>query len=97
MSNTGRYYVIDEKTSRKFCVEPLLGGDKQKWGDLNPTTKKIEGQYGEKYVGAINIEDSIINDKNFQNIVELMPGVSPDSYIEQLLKNETKETNKESK
>jgi hypothetical protein len=88
MSDSGRYYIIDQKTSRKFCVEPLLEGDKTKWGDFNPATKEIEGLYGKKHIGAINREDSIITEENgFKNIIELEPGISPDSYIDELLKN----------
>jgi len=87
MSNTGRYFIIDKDTGRKFCVEPLLEGEKTDWGDLNPATKKVEGQYGEKYIGAIKRKDTIITEKNnFKNIIELKPGVSPNNYIEELLK-----------
>ena len=86
MSDSGRYYVIDQKTGRKFCVEPLLEGEKTDWGDLNPATKKVEGHYGEKYIGAIEKKDTIITEENgFKNIIELKPGVSPNGYIEELL------------
>ena len=87
MSDSGRYYIIDQKTGRKFCVEPLLEGEKIKWGDLNPATQEIEGQYGKKHIGAIDRKDTIITEENgFKNIIELEPGVSPNSYIEELLK-----------
>jgi hypothetical protein len=86
MSNTGRYYVTDYKTGRKFCVEPLLDGEHTNWGDLNPATKKVEGSYGEKYIGAIDRKDTIITEENgFKNIVELKPGESPMDFINSLL------------
>lgn len=88
MNNTGRYYIVDFKTGRKFCIEPLLDGEHTNWGDLNPSTKKIEGSYGEKYIGAIDRKDTIITENNgFKNIIELKPGESPDSYIQELLRN----------
>lgn len=86
MSKTGRYYIIDIKTGRKFCVEPLLDGEHTNWGDLNPATKKVEGNYGEKYIGAIDRKDTIITEENgFKNIIELKPGESPNDFINSLL------------
>lgn len=88
MSKTGRYYVISN--NRTFCVEPIdntLGKNREHWGDLNPATGKIEGNYGDKNLGAIHEDDSIITKENgFKNIIELKPGVSPDDYINKLLK-----------
>lgn len=52
MSETGRYYITDIKTGRKFCVEPI-GNPRTDWGDINPATKKVEGNYGSKYKGSI--------------------------------------------
>lgn len=86
MSKTGRYYITDIKTGRKFCVEPI-GDPHETWGDLDPVTKKMTGNYGEKYPGSIKEEDSIITEDNgFKNITFLSPGVSPQSYIDELLK-----------
>lgn len=88
MSDTGRYYVIDQKTGRKFCVEPLLG-NREKWGDLGPASKKLTGHYGDKHPGAIDEKDSIITEENgFKNIEIIGPGVSPEGRIEQILKGE---------
>ena len=61
MSKSGRYYVTDIKTGRKFCVEPIRG-NKEKWGDLDPVTKKLTGNYGEKYEGCIDKSESIITE-----------------------------------
>lgn len=89
MNDTGRYYIIDIKTGRKFCVEPLLDGEHTNWGDLNPATKKVEGNYGEKYIGAIDRKDTIITEENgFKNIIELKPGESPTDFINSLLNSQ---------
>ena len=82
-SETGRYYITDIKTGRKFCVEPIHnGGNQRLWGDVDPATKKLTGSYGDG--GAIREEDSIITEENgFTNI-----GYSqnPMDYIDNLLK-----------
>lgn len=88
MSNTGRYYV--KVKGRTFCVEPIdntEGKGRKQWGDVNPSTKKVEGDYGNKYIGAIHEDDSIITEENgFTNISSLKPGQSPESFINDLLK-----------
>lgn len=88
MSDTGRYYIIDKETGRKFCVEPIDNSKRPAdWGDLDPVTKKITGKYGQKHKGSVTEDESIINEENgFKNIVELEPGQSPESYIDNLLK-----------
>lgn len=53
------------------------------WGDLNPSTKEMEGQYGKKYKGSVTEEDSLITKGNgFSKIHDLKPGESPDCYID---------------
>lgn len=87
MSKTGRFYVTT-KEGRTFCVEPIdeHAGRGSKWGDIDPSTKKVTGHYGEKHPGAIHPDESIITEENgFKNIVMLPPGTSPMGYIEQLL------------
>ena len=90
MSNTGRYYVTVQ--GRTFCVEPIdntQGKGKTGWGDINPVTKKVEGNYGNKYLGAIHEDESIITKENgFDEIYTLKPGESPDSFINKLIRNE---------
>ena len=86
MDNTGRYYIVDQKTGRKFCVEPISGNNTS-WGDVDPVTKKITGSYGKKYKGCIDLKESIITEENgFKNITILDVGESPDDYINRLLK-----------
>jgi len=87
MSESGRYYITDIETGRKFCVEPI-GDNHEKWGDLDPVTKKMSGSYGEKYQGSITKNESLITEENgFKNITILEAGVSPQSYIDNLIKN----------
>lgn len=86
MGDTGRYFVVT-KDGRKFCVEPMEGGDKTKWGDVNPSTGKIEGSYGEKNKGCVSENESIITEENgYTNIAYLKPGDSPDMYIREITK-----------
>jgi hypothetical protein len=87
MEETGRYYVIDQKTGRKFCVEPI-SGNVAKWGDVDPVSKKLTGSYGKKHKGSIDANESIITKENgFKNIMTLPAGVSPEDYINKLLAN----------
>jgi len=66
--NTGRYVVVDNETGRKFVVEPI-GNPRTDFGDINPATGKVEGDYGSKYRGSIDEKDSIITEENgFKNI-----------------------------
>jgi hypothetical protein len=84
-SNTGRYMIIT-KSGRKFLVEPI-GYRKTAFGDINPATKKVEGDYGQKYRGSIDSSESVITKENgFKNIITLNPGESPQSYIDMLEK-----------
>lgn len=89
MSNTGRHY-IKTKEGRVFCVEPIdnsQGKGKQKWGDIDPATKKITGKYGDKAVGAIHEDDSIITEENgFKNITMVSRG-NPYDVIDKLIKD----------
>lgn len=82
---TGRFIVKSLKTGHSYYVEPIDDGSKTEWGDLNPSTKKLEGDYGKKYKGAIKKEESLITEENgFINIKTLPPGYSVIDYIEEL-------------
>lgn len=53
------------------------------WGDLNPSTGKLEGSYGKKYKGSIKNDESLITEENgFSKIAVLSPGYSPYAEIE---------------
>lgn len=89
--DTGRFVVKSLKTGKTYFIEPIDGGERIDWGDINPATKKIEGDYGTKHKGAIKESESLITEENgFKNIVTLGPGYSPLDYIEQLEKNASK-------
>lgn len=82
LKNTGRFIYQSLVTGRKYYVEPI--GGHSDWGDINPATKKVEGDYGEKYKGSVSEKESMITPENgFVLIETLEPGVSPLSVIEE--------------
>lgn len=82
--HTGRHMVVSFRTGQKYYIEPIEG-KKVKWGDHNPATGKIEGNYGEKYRGAVHKSESLITEENgFDKVHELEPGTSPAEFIERL-------------
>lgn len=84
MSDTGRYFVRDQKTGRLFCVEPISERS-QKIDDQRWTNGGIPQARG----GSIPESESIITPENgFTNITHLPPGTSPEGHIEALLKGE---------
>ena len=81
---TGRFIVKSLVTGKKYYVEPIGNGHPADWGDINPATKKVEGDYGEKYKGSVSEKESMITPENgFVLIETLEPGVSPLSVIEE--------------
>lgn len=85
MSTTGRYFYRDLGTGRTFCIEPVSDRG-QKVDDQQWTNGGIDQVRG----GAIREEESIITAENgFRNIAHLPPGVSPDGYIQTLLRGQT--------
>ncbi|MBP5724946.1 MAG: hypothetical protein J6X18_15410 [Bacteroidales bacterium] len=86
--DTGRFIVKSLKTGKTYYIEPIDDGERLDWGDINPATKKIEGDYGTKYKGGVKPSESLITEENgFENIVTLGHGYSPLAYIEQLEKD----------
>ena len=82
--HSGRFVVHSFRTGKKYYVEPIEGKT-VKWGDLNPATGQVEGNYGSKYRGGIKAKDSLITEENgFSNIQLLPPGHSPAAMIEEL-------------
>lgn len=78
-SQSGRFYIVDKQSGRKFLVEPI-GKPRTDFGD------SIINQHQEP--GSIDKKDSIITEENnFKNIKTLNIGESPISYINQLLNN----------
>lgn len=75
--DTGRFLVIDEKTGRKFLVEPI-GNPRTDFGDSIKNENQAKG--------SIKESESIITEENgFKNIITLDKGVSPINYIENIL------------
>lgn len=68
---TGREIYYYPETGKKYYVEYIEPrGWRVGWGDVNPATKQLEGNYGGKYKGAIKEEESVITKENgFDNIV----------------------------
>lgn len=69
---TGKEIVYYPETGKRYYVEYIEPrGWRTSWGDINPATKQVEGDYGHKYKGSIKAEESVITKENgFDNIVE---------------------------
>jgi hypothetical protein len=81
---TGRFVVTSVRTGKSYAVEAIGNGHAADWGDMDPATKKLTGNYGNKYTGSVRSSESLINESNFVNIKTLPIGESPFSYIEKL-------------
>lgn len=87
MSTTGRYFYHDPRTGRRFCVEPISDRD-QKQEEKTWTNGGIDQVRG----GSIREDESIITAENgFTGITTLEPGVSPDAFIQALIRAEERE------
>lgn len=83
--DTGRFIVYSYKTGISYYVEPLDGGERRGFGDVNPATGKVEGAYGEKYKGSVHPRESLITKENgFENIQVLPAGTSPNGTINEI-------------
>jgi len=86
---TGRFIVKSLITGKTYYIEPIDNNNRSNWGDLDPVTKKMTGNYGSKYKGSIKPEESMITKENgFDKIYTLEPGESPLNFIERIEKNE---------
>ncbi|MDH7913809.1 hypothetical protein [Winogradskyella sp. SYSU M77433] len=67
---TGRFIVSSKITGITYFIEPIDNGKPHKlWGDVDPATKKLTGDYGNKSIGAVKEKDSLITKENgFINI-----------------------------
>lgn len=68
---TGRFIVQSKVTGITYFVEPIDNGKPDKlWGDVDPATNKLTGDYGNKAIGAVKQKDSLITkDNGFVNIL----------------------------
>ncbi len=82
--SSGRHIVTSFRTGKKYYIEPI-GNPHINWGDVNPATKKLEGDYGDKYRGSIDENESLITKENgFEKIHYTGIGGSPYSLISEL-------------
>ncbi len=68
--DSGRFIVKSQVTGVIYFIEPIDNGKPEKlWGDLDPATKKLTGDYGNKLKGAVKEKESLITTQNgFKNI-----------------------------
>lgn len=68
--NSGRFIVQSKVTGITYYVEPIDQGKPDKlWGDVDPATKKLTGDYGNIRRGAVKPSESLITEANgFVNI-----------------------------
>ena len=50
---TVRFIMKSRITGIIYFVEPIYNGKTPKWGDVDPATKQITGNYCSKYTGAV--------------------------------------------
>jgi len=64
--HTGRFIVKDLITGKEYWVEPIDNTNKKSdWGDVNTSTKEVEGAYGQKYKGSVHDKDSLTTEKKW--------------------------------
>lgn len=94
MSDTGRYFIIDQATGRKFCIEPISQRNEKLTDKImtnGGTDGKAEKNKSQPLGGSIYEEDSIITPENgYKDIVTLKAGTSPNGYIEWLCRTGNK-------
>lgn len=79
---TGRFIVKSYKTGKIYYVEPIYKGKTAQWGDIDPATKKVQGNYGKKYTGGITEKESLITQENGFEDITYIQGGSPFSEIQ---------------
>ncbi len=79
---TGRFVVKSKQTGRVYYVEALHNGGPSMWGDRDPVTQKMTGDYGQKYPGAIHEKDSLITQENGFDEISYVHQGSPFAEID---------------
>jgi hypothetical protein len=88
--HTGRLIVKSLETGNVYFVEPIENERPKSFGDIDPATKKVTGQYGKKYRGAVKNEDSQITKENgFEDIT-----TTKGSYMTEINRREQEYLNK---
>ena len=63
--DSGRFIVQSKITGITYYVEPIDNGKPAVlWGDVDPVSKKLTGDYGNKRRGAVEEKDSLITPEN---------------------------------
>lgn len=63
--DSGRFIVTSKVTGITYFVEPIDHGKPNAlWGDVDPVTKKLTGNYGNQRRGAVEEKDSLITPEN---------------------------------
>ncbi len=79
---TGRFIVTSTKTGKVYFVEPIDDrANHTIWGDLDPASKSLQGDYGSKNRGSVKTCDSLITEQNGFEEITMVKG-SPFSEIE---------------
>ncbi len=71
IGENGRHLVYSTRTGKTYVIEPIKPNENYRvtWGDIDPASKKVTGNYGVKYDGAVTEKESIITEDNgFKNI-----------------------------
>lgn len=68
--DSGRFVVTSKHTGITYFIEPIDSGKPALlWGDVDPATKKLTGDYGNARRGAVTKDESLITLENgFKNI-----------------------------
>jgi hypothetical protein len=87
--DSGRFIVSSQRTGKRYFVEPIDTRSKTDWtawGSIDPATGKMMNKPGfRKYAGAIQPQDSMIDESNgFSKVHMLEPGMSPLAWIDHL-------------
>ena len=86
MTDLDKRFLTNTDETGRFIVKslPIGNGHPADWGDINPATKKVEGDYGQKYTGCVSEKESLITPENgFRLIETLEAGMSPLSVVYQ--------------
>lgn len=94
MSETGRYYIRDEKTGRTFCIEPQHDRTQKATdvafrnghGGEKGLTEGVKGKPSQGGSLPDDGSESIITEENgYKDIVVIGPYMSPQAYIGHIL------------
>ena len=80
VGKNGTHYVHSFRTGKTYVVEPIKPNATYKgkgWGDQDPASGKVTGNYGNKHNGAITADQSVITPENGFKNIQLIKRGSP--------------------